>query len=79
MTIENKRELLTTFFTQWELYKIFDCINLDWLVKQNITIAKQKRGWYEVKIDGVVYTAINPNTHEGWEEKLEKLCPKRMF
>ena len=60
LTKKQKLYLFTQIIPESDLAKIFDITDIDYLVKQNITL-KDNNGWYDLYWDKDLYTYLNPN------------------
>lgn len=63
LNVAQKEYLLkdSIMFTSYELYKIFDCINYNWLIEQDFELVRSltMTGWYDVFMNGAKYTSLN--------------------
>ena len=73
LNIAQKRFLFETIFENnlREIYKIFDTISINWLVKQKLELADfDQFGWAPLLMDGIEYTRLNFDKYgleKGWD------------
>ena len=59
LTQEQKHHLLVNM-SSYDMVKIFETTDIQWLEKQEMELKKDMYGWYELYVNGELTTSYNP-------------------